>query len=83
MVDLAPDTEALVRRLAKVRHVSIDEAVRQAVVEALPAPSVDIVLQDLAARRLARFGEFAQHVATLPPLDRRPSREIMDDLDPL
>lgn len=83
MFHLAPDTEALVRRLAEVRHLSIDEAVRQAVAEALSTPPIEPEVQDLAVRRLALLDEFARRVTTLPPRDPRSSREITDDLNPL
>lgn len=86
MLDLAPETEALARNLAEARRVSVDEAVRGAL-EANSrllhhATASSMSPEDLA-RRKARIDEIVAEMAALPDLDKRSTKEITDDLNPL
>jgi antitoxin VapB len=90
MITLPDEIEALARRLANARNLTVEDAVRQAV-EAharaaglLPAsgqrrdPS-----PDAAAARRARIDQIVHEIAALPVLDPRSPQEIMDDLNDL
>ena len=90
MITLSRETEALARRLADLRRVSIDAAVREAleararVAGILPEPGGprDRSPAAVAARR-ARIDRIARDIAAMPLLDPRPPCEIMDDLNAL
>ena len=88
MIELSQETEALARRLADARRVTVDAAVRQAL-EA--SAHVTGVLQEpgrprdqsseAVAMRRKRVEQFVGEIAAMPILDRRTLHEIMDDLD--
>ena len=90
MIDLSQETEALARRVADVRRVTVDAAVRQALEASahtsgvLPEPSRP---RDLSSEAVAlhrqRVERFIGEIAAMPILDKRTPHEIMDDLSVL
>ena len=90
MLDLSQETEALAARLAAARRLSVDEAIRQAL-EAWA--QVAGILQEpqkrrdqspaAIAKRKASIDRIVADIATLPVLDPRSPKEIMDDLNAL
>ena len=90
MIDLSQETETLARRLAEARHVTVDDAVRQALEAS--AYAVGIALKprrphdrspEAVAARRAAVDRIVQEIAALPILDRRSPQEIIDDLNAL
>ncbi len=86
MIDLSQETEALARRLAAAQSVTVDTAVRQAL-EAraqaagiAPEPPRNRSPEAVSMRR-ARMHRLAREIASLPILDPRSPREIVDDLN--
>jgi antitoxin VapB len=90
MIDLSQETEALARRVADARRVTVDTAVRQALeasahvagVPLAPSRQRDTSAESVAMRR-ERLGWIVGELAKLPVLDRRSPREIMDDINAL
>lgn len=85
MIILPQETEALARRLAAERNVTVEDAIRAAL-EACADITRDAARfrdrsPDAVAARLARMGAAARDIAALPVLDARPPREIMDELN--
>jgi antitoxin VapB len=88
MIDLSQETEALARRLADAQSITIEDAIRQALEARARATGVMPVLGQqrdqshgaVSARR-ARMNEIVREIATMPILDPRSPREIMDDLN--
>ncbi len=90
MINLSGETEVLARRLAEVRHVTIEDAVRhaleaQARAAGLLSDSVPFreLAPDTAARKRALMDCIVREVAAMPVLDGRAPQEIMDDLNVL
>jgi antitoxin VapB len=87
MIDLSPETETLAVKLAAAQHISVEVAVRQAIeaqaraAGVLPEPhrSRDQSLEAVAARH-ARTNRLVAELASMPVLDPRSPRDIMDDL---
>lgn len=90
MIDLSQETEALARRLADARRVTVDAAVRQALEASALAAGVlpepvrphDQSPEAVAMRR-ERMGRIVREIAALPIIDKRSPNEIMDDLNAL
>lgn len=90
MIYLSPDTIALAKRLAAAHGVSTEDAIRHAIeqcareagVTAGPERRRDLSVEAIAARK-ARMDRIADEIATMPVLDPRSPREIMDDLNAL
>jgi antitoxin VapB len=90
MIDLSQETEALARRVADARRVTVDAAVRQALEASAQAAGVlpepgrprDRSFEAVTMRR-ERIGRIVGEIAAMPVLDPRPPREIMDDLNAL
>ena len=90
MISLSQQIVDLAQRLAVARHRSVEETVRLAIEEKaraegiVPAPRRprDPSPEAVAERR-ARTDGFVAALASMPVLDRRATREIMDDLDAL
>jgi antitoxin VapB len=90
MIGLSQETEALARRVADARRVTVDTAVRQALeasahaagVPLAPSRPRDTSAESVAVRR-ERLGRIVGELAKLPVLDRRSPREIMDDINAL
>lgn len=82
MISLSDETEVLARRLAEAHHVTVEDAVRQAL-EAraratglLPEPQTTS-----AAERRTELARIVREIAALPVLDNRSPQQIMDDLN--
>ena len=88
MINLPPETETLAVRLAAAQHISVEVAIRQALeaqaraAGVLPEPHGprDQSPEAVAARH-ARTNRLVEELASMPVLDQRSPREIMDDLD--
>ena len=88
MISLSDETEVLARRLADVQHITVEDAVRQAL-EAR-AHSAGLLLEpsrprdlspEAAAARRAGLARIVREIAAMPVLDARSPQEIMDDLN--
>jgi antitoxin VapB len=90
MIDLSQETEALARRVADARRVTVDAAIRQALEASAHAAGVlpeqgrprDRSSEAVTIRR-ERIGRIVGEIEAMPTLDTRPPREIMDDLNAL
>jgi antitoxin VapB len=81
MIDLSEETEALARRLAAARRVTVDVLIRGALeTDARIVGTARLPGQNRAARR-ARISAIAREIAVMPVLDPRPAHGIMDDLN--
>ena len=88
MIDLSVETETLARRVADARRVTVDAAVREALEASAQAagvlpevrPSGDRSVASAMTRR-ERMERIAREIASMPTLDARSPREIMDDLN--
>jgi antitoxin VapB len=90
MIDLSQETEALARRVANARRVTVDAAVRQALEASAYAAGVPLAPSrprnpsaESVAMRRERLGRIVGELAKLPVLDHRSPREIMDDINAL
>jgi antitoxin VapB len=89
MINLSAETEALARRLAQAKRLTVEDAIRVALEDKARAEGVvpeprrrDQSAEAVAARR-SRTDKLVATLAALPILDPRTPREIMDDLDAL
>jgi len=90
MINLSQETEALAQRLAAAQHVSVDDAIRQALearaVEAGLLPALrrprDASPEGTAERR-KRVARIIGEITAMPVLDARSPRDIVDDLNAL
>jgi antitoxin VapB len=88
MINLPQEIEALARRLALAKRVSVEEVIRLALEEKGRAEGMtpesshlrDTSPEAVAARR-ARTDRLVAALAAMPVLDRRSPRDIMDDLN--
>ncbi len=84
MISLSDETEVLARRLAEAHHVTVEDAVRQALeararaTALLPEPQT---ASASAADRRAEPARIVREIAALPVLDNRSPQQIMDDLN--
>jgi hypothetical protein len=90
MINLSRETETLAVRLAAAQRLSVEAAIRQALetqaraAGLLPEPRRprDQSPEAVTARH-ARTNGLVAELASMPVLDRRSPREIMDDLSAL
>lgn len=90
MIDLSQETEALARRVADARRVTVDAAVRQALEASAHAAGVlpepcrprDQSPEAVVMRR-QRLELIVSEIAAMPILDKRSPNAIMDDLNAL
>ncbi len=90
MINLSHDTEALAQRIAVLRQVSIEQAIRLALEETARSEGIpvepgyrrDSSPEAIKARR-KRIDEIVNEVAALPILDSRPVEQIIDDINDL
>lgn len=90
MIDLSQETEALARRVADARRVTVDAAVRQALEASAHAAGVlpetarprDQSHEAVTIRR-ERMERIVNEIAAMPVLDKRSPSVIMDDLNAL
>ena len=88
MINLSDETEVLARRLAEVQHVTVEDAVRQALEARAHAAGVllepgrprDPSPESAAARRIG-LARIVREIAAMPVLDTRSPQEIMGDLN--
>lgn len=88
MISLSDETESLAHRLARARHVTVEEAVRQALEAHAHATGLSLKpggprdpSLNAAAERRARVDRIVGEITALPVLDARSAREITDDLN--
>jgi hypothetical protein len=88
MISLSEETEVLARRLAEAQHVTVEDAVKQALVAwahvagLLPdSAGPQDRSPDAAAEKRARMDRIVREIVAMPILDARSPREIMDDLN--
>jgi hypothetical protein len=78
MVDLPQDTEALARRLATARGLSLEEILKIAVEESARAAGLLRGKRRLNVDQMLAVG---REIAAMPLRDQRSPEEIMDDLN--
>jgi antitoxin VapB len=90
MINLTKETEDLAKRLAVMRHLSVDAAIRQALEESARAAGIAADLQgerdrspEAVSARRARIDRLVAEIAALPVRDPRSQKEIADDLNTL
>jgi len=90
MVNLSQETEALAQRIALAKHVAVDDAIRAALEDTARAEGITLEVglprdqsPEAVAARIARIDEIVRAVASLPVVDPRPTREIIDELNEL
>ncbi len=90
MVKLSHETEALARCVALAKQISVEEAIRWALEQAVRADGIALKARrprdtspEAIAARIARLDEIAAAAAALPVLDPRPTQDIIDDLNAL
>jgi antitoxin VapB len=84
MITLSQETEALAKRLADAQHLSVEDAVRQALEE--KARAAGVVPESASPRRRMSVEDMlavGAEIAAMPLLDPRSPQEIMDDLNAL
>jgi antitoxin VapB len=90
VIHLSPQTEALARKLAATRGISMEDAIKRAIEQSAreagvmgePEQRRDLSPEAIEGRR-ARIDRIVEEIAALPVLDQRSPREIMDDLNAL
>ncbi len=82
MINLSEETEALALRLAAAQRLSVETAIREALLTQARAAGIE---QKKSQRRMTveQILAFGAEIASMPLLDPRSPTEIMDDLDPL
>ena len=82
MINLSQETEALAQRLAAAQRLSVEAAIRQALLTQARAAGIE---QEASRRRMTveQMLAFGAEIAAMPVLDPRSPKEIMDDLDSL
>jgi antitoxin VapB len=89
MIHLSRKTEALARRLAAARGLTVEEAITQALEQSardagvVPDPRPRDQSAEAVALRRARIDQIVDEIAAMPILDPRFPREIMGDLNAL
>ncbi len=89
MINLPQEIEVLAQRLAQVKRIAVEDAIRLALEDKARAEAImpeprrrDQSAEAVAARR-SRTDKLVATLAALPILDPRMPREIMEDLDAL
>jgi antitoxin VapB len=90
MINLSQETEALAQRIAQAKRVAVDVAIRGALEDKARAEGIALEVRrprdtspEAVSARIARIDEIVREVASLPVLDPRPTREIIDELNEL
>ncbi|ATQ68759.1 MULTISPECIES: hypothetical protein [Methylosinus] len=88
MIDLSRETEALAKRIAAARSVSVDDAIRQALQAMASEPGVSRERSRdrspaVVAASVAEVERIVAELSVMPLLDRRDPHVIADDLDAL
>jgi antitoxin VapB len=84
MLQLSQETEALAKRLAAVKSLSVDDAVRLALEDSARSAGIGFprdASPGAAAARRARLELLVAEIAAMPDLDPRSTEEIVDDLN--
>lgn len=87
VLDLSEKTEALVRKLAEERHMSVDEVVEAALEHQAIAAGLTLasemagVTESQGDRRRRILDGFARLLDAAPDLDSRTSEEIMSEIN--
>ncbi len=90
MLQLSQETEALAKRIAAARRISIEDAVRLALEDSARVAGIvaeskkprDASPEAVAARR-ARLDRLVAEIAAMPLHGTRSTKEIVDDLNAL
>jgi antitoxin VapB len=80
MINLPEDVEALVRQVAAVEHISVEDAIRRALEDRVRAQGVGLVTRRARRMTAEQMVALGAEIAAMPLLDPRSPREIMDDL---
>jgi antitoxin VapB len=80
MVRLSEETEALARRIAVARGISVEDAIARAIEESARMTGVVRPRRRQTVEQMLAVGD---EIRSLPLLDRRSARDIMDDLNAL
>ena len=85
MIRLSDETKILARRLAEMEHVTVDDAVRQALEARAHAAGLMLepnrprdLSPEAAAARRAGLARIVREIAAMPILDTRSAQDIMD-----
>jgi antitoxin VapB len=81
MINLSPEIEALAARLARAKHISTGEAIRQALEAELRAMGTEV--RPRRRMTVEQMRALGAEIAALPLLDPRTPTEIMEDLNAL
>lgn len=82
MINLSQETEALAQRLAAAQRLSVEAAIRQALLTQARAAGIE---QETSRRRMTveQMLALGAEIAAMPLLDQRSPNAIMDDLNSL
>lgn len=82
MINLSQETEALAQRLAAAQRLSVEAAIRQALLTQARTTGIE---PEKSRRRMSveQMLALGAEIAALPVLDPRSPNEIMDDLNAL
>jgi antitoxin VapB len=83
MIRLSEDVETLARRVAAVEQTSVEDAIRRALEDRARAKGVSLPTRHGRRMTAEQMVALGAEIATLPLLDSRSPREIMDDLSAL
>jgi antitoxin VapB len=80
MIHLSDETEALARRIAVARGISVEDAIARAIEESARMTGIVRPRRRQTAEQMLAVGD---EICSLPLLDPRSARDIMDDLNAL
>jgi antitoxin VapB len=80
MIHLSDEVEALARRIAVARGISVEDAIARAIEESARMVGVARPRRRQTAQQMLAVGD---EIRALPLLDPRSPREIMDDMNAL
>lgn len=80
MIYLSDDLEALARKIAAARGLSVEDAIARAIEESARHTGLARPRRRLTTKEMLAVGD---EIAALPLLDPRSPRQIMDDMNAL
>jgi hypothetical protein len=78
MINLPPETEELAERLARAQHLTVETVIRQALETLATLVGLRPPRRRQSAEEMLAAG---LEVARMPLLDKRTSRQIVDDIN--